>query len=413
MLLAAACVAAATILFLPAFQQTDIKPGAMSEKANTAELSVTISPKPPHPSPPVGDNEWNTYHGDSALTGMINTSFADTLTQAWQVTVGGSVEQTPVASGGRIFVINDKATVFALDMEGRTLWKHAIVPETKPGTQSLPLYAEAPLACFDDKVFAGTDDGMLTALHAETGDPAWNVLVEGYVHGSVNYQKESGSLFVIEQETGALLCLDAKTGALRWRSEGEDRSDGSPSVTADTVVYGSCASALHIIAAKDGAHMHDVKIEEGGGQVAGGVASADGFAYAGCRDGRVMRADLNNASLAWIQSVSKTEVFSTPAIKDDWIVATSLDGILHALDRNTGQQRWRFEVGGEPKSPVIVGNKVVVTSDDKLFLVTLQDGARAWETQMAGYLSGPAVVRDLILVGCEDGTVTAFRSSSP
>jgi outer membrane protein assembly factor BamB len=428
LLLATACLAAAALLFLPAFREgehaADPQAGCLhhndagtgsthhTESANTSELVVAIPITAETPAPTVPAEAWNTYHGDGTLTGAVDTLFPPALVQSWQALVGGPVEQTPVAAGGRIYAVTDRATVIALDREGREVWKRTITPETAPGAQTLPLYVDAPLACFENNVFVGTDDGILTALYGDTGETAWHVPVDGYVHGTVNYQKETGSLFVLEQETGALLCLDMNTGALRWRSEGIDRADGSPAITAGMAVYGSCASALHLLSLKDGAHLHDIKIEEGGGQVAGGVAVADGFAYAGCRDGRVMGAKINEASLAWIQTVSKTEVFSTPAVKGEWVVVTSLDGMLHALDRDTGEPRWRHELGGEPKSPVIAGDKVVVTSDDGLFLVNLEDGARIWETRMTGFLSSPAVVGAMIVVGCEDGTVTAFTASS-
>lgn len=438
LLLATACLAAAALLFLPAFREgedgadpqagclhhkddegigsTPENPEAGSthhiESANTAALATAIPMTAETPAPPVPAGAWNTYHGDGTLTGAVGTLFPPALVQAWQALVGGPVEQTPVAGRGRIYAVTDRATVVALSGEGREVWKRVITPEIATGGQALPLYVDAPLACFEDKIFVGTDDGILTALNADTGETAWRVPMDGFIHGTVIYQKESGSLFVVEQETGALLCLDINTGVLRWRSEGVDRADGSPSITADTVVYGSCASAMHVVSTKDGSRLRDIKIEGGGGQVAGGVAVADGFAYAGCRDGRVMGAKINEASLAWIQTVSKTEVFSTPAVKGEWVVVTSLDGMLHALDRDTGEPRWRHELGGEPKSPVIAGDKVVVTSDDGLFLVNLEDGARVWETRMAGFLSSPAVVGAMIVVGCEDGTVTAFTASS-
>lgn len=431
LLLAAACLAAAALLFLPEVNpqagclhhkddegigSTPEGPQAGSphhnENTNTAALATAVPITAETMTPAVSADAWNTYHGDSTLTGAVDTAFPPALIQAWQALVGGPVEQTPVAGGGRIYAVTDRATVIALTTEGREVWKRVIAPETTAGGQALPLYVDAPIASFDNKVFVGTDDGILTALNAETGEITWRVPVDGFMHGTVTYQQETGSLFVVEQETGALLCLDLKTGALRWRSEGVDRADGSPSVTADTAVYGSCASAMHVVSTKDGSRLRDIKIEGGGGQVAGGVAVADGFAYAGCRDGRVMRANLNDASLAWIRTVSKTEVFSTPAVKGEWVVVSSLDGMLHALNRNTGEPRWLHELGGEPKSPVIAGDKVVVTSDDGLFLVNLEDGARAWETRMAGFLSGPAVSGGMIVVGCEDGTVTAFTASS-
>ena len=57
---------------------------------------------------------------------------------------------------------------------------------------------------------------------------------------------------------------------------------------------------------------------------------------------------------------------------------------------------------------VIADDKVIVASDDTLFLVNLEDGKRLWEMRMAGFISSPAVIANLVVVGCEDGTVIAL-----
>ena len=164
-----------------------------------------------------------------------------------------------------------------------------------------------------------------------------------------------------------------------------------------------------MVSTKDGALLHDIKIESGGGQVAGGVALSDDLAHAGCRDGRVVQANVEKGMLAWTRPVSTSEVFSTPAVRDDRVVVASLDGFLHALDLKTGAIQWKQELGGEPGSPVIAGKKILVPSDDTLFLVNLADGARIWELQMPGFITPAAVLPGLVVIGCEDGTITAFR----
>ena len=400
LLLILACAAAAVALFMPAFQRTAQAP-VESQAAGNRDGHISALPT-------AVAGEWNTYHGDAALTGVAQASLPEELRVAWTAPAGAPVEQPPVISGGRVFVVSTRPEVLAFGLDGKLSWRREIAAPADSPDALKTMYVDAPIAVFDDRVIAGTDTGLVIALRADSGEVVWQVQVDSPVHGTPNLDRETGSLLVLEQDTGELNCFDMQTGALRWRSETVDRADGSPAFGGGSAVYGSCASALHVISVETGAKLHDVIIDGGGGQVAGGVALADGFAYAGCRDGRVMRADLGNAAFLWLQPVSETEVFSTPAVKDAWVIVTSLDGMLHALDRKTGELRWRHELGGEPGSPVIADDKVIVASDDTLFLVNLEDGKRLWEMRMAGFISSPAVIANLVVVGCEDGTVIAL-----
>ncbi len=400
LILVLACVAAVVALYLPDFQQTVHAPTLPRE---TDDKGGRVSPVPV-----VASGEWNTYHGDAALTGVASASFPELLRVVWVAPAGAPVEQPPVISGGRIFVVSTRPEVLAFDLDGQPAWRRPLTASVDSADTAETVYVDAPPAVFAGSVFTGTDTGLVTALRTDTGEPLWHAQLESPINGTVNYDRDANALLVLEQDTGALVRLDMTTGAVRWRSETVDRADGSPSVGDGIAVYGSCAAALHGISLDTGVKRHDLNIEGGGGQVAGGVALVDGFAYAGCRDGRVMRADLEKDAFAWLKPVSESEVFSTPAVSDDWMLVASLDGMLHALDRTTGEPRWQHELGGEPGSPVIAGDKVVIVSEDTLFLVSLQSGKRLWEMRMAGFISDPAVIPNLIVVGCEDGTVIAL-----
>lgn len=414
LLLAIACFGAALLLFLPGLREPATSTQHPLEPVKTDAPAATDTGAQPDAAPSApedaaADADWHTYHGDSALTGVADTNLPDALEKAWEINVGESVEQAPVSTSGRIFAATSKADIIALDTSGNLLWRHEIRPDVPEGQQSLPLHVDAPLACFANMVLVGTDDGVLTAIQAETGQHLWQAHIEGYVHGTPNYDETSDSIIVLEQETGILTAIDPVTGSIRWRTDGVDRADGSPAVTSGRAVYGSCASALHVVSTKDGVRLRDIKIESGGGQVAGGVALFQGLAHAGCRDGRVVQADLEKGTLTWVQPVSTSEVFSTPAVRGEQVVVASLDGTLHALDLKTGAIQWKHEVGGEPGSPIIAGDKVLLSSDDTLFLVNLADGTRRWEFQMPGFISPPAVLPGLVVIGCEDGTITALK----
>lgn len=412
--LAAACIAAAILLFLPDRHGNDAAPAApepVSAPESVPRDAVEDLVAPPRPEAASG--AWNTYHGSHALQGVADTSFPDALEVLWRVEAGAPLRQPPVALDGRVFAATAHGGILAADLEGRLLWRVDLADVAQDRTPSARMRIEAPPVAFNHKVFVGTDGGILTALDADTGAVLWRADIDGPIRGAPNYLPDRGHVVVIEQDRGVLSCFDAESGEIQWRTQAVDRSDGSPATSGDFAVYGSCASALHVVATETGAHLRDIKIENGGGQVAGGVAVAGGFAYAGVRDGRVMRADIEAGTFLWTTEISEDEVFSTPAVRDDWVVVSSYDGFVHGLDRSSGDVRWRRDLVGVPSSPVIAGDKVIIAADGILFLLRLEDGAQVWEMPLSDEISGPAVLPGMIIVGGEDGVLTALGPVRP
>jgi len=220
-------------------------------------------------------------------------------------------------------------------------------------------------------------------------------------------ETERKAVIVISQADGALHCVDLTDGQPIWKTEGISRCDGSPSVGDGLVVFGSCVAALHVFSAADGRLERDIEVGTDS-EVAGGVAVDGDTVVTGSRSGRVLHADLRTGATIWVNDDSNFEVFSTPAVSRDYVVFAANDGYVYAVDRETGAKRWSFDTNGMPSSPVIAGDKVVITADGFLYTVRLEDGALVWSHEVSDVITGPAVVGGTIIVGSEDGTVTAF-----
>jgi len=84
------------------------------------------------------------------------------------------------------------------------------------------------------------------------------------------------------------------------------------------------------------------------------------------------------------------------------------DGKVHGIKRSTGEKVWTFDTGNRPMSPVIAGDRAVVSSGGSLFVLGLADGRKIWSAPVSDDISSPAVVGGRILVGGDDGTVSAY-----
>jgi outer membrane protein assembly factor BamB len=69
---------------------------------------------------------------------------------------------------------------------------------------------------------------------------------------------------------------------------------------------------------------------------------------------------------------------------------------------------WAAKVEGTPSSPVIAGDKVVVSSEGTLFLFSLATGKLIWANKAADSLTSPAITGAGVIVGTDDGFLILF-----
>lgn len=385
--------------------------GIGGEPSEGVEPGVESADASPEPEAGRASQSWPTYHGEASLDGVAEgVRLPDALKPAWRFMAGAPVFMTPVSDGVHVFFANAEGNVFAVDQGGEEVWSRTIPREA---AEEKPARFDAPLACFRDTLFAGSMHGVLYALDAGTGEVRWQRDLDGTILGTANAwfppgAGTDGRVFAIEQAEGVLHAFRIADGEPLWQSAPTNRCDGSPGVGRDAVVFGSCASALHIFSPETGALLREAKLGDES-QVAGGVAVVDAMAFSGSRSGSIVSIALEAGESVWTNTDCDDEIFTTPAVNREWVVAGASDGRIYALDRADGSLRWKRELGREAGSPVIAGDKVLVTADGRLFLLRLADGNELWSHEVSDEVSAPAVAGGLVVTGCGDGTVAAFR----
>lgn len=349
---------------------------------------------------------WSTYHGGSSLTGLSNVSLPDKLKVVWRHQIEGSVYYPPVSDGERIYFTSYKGGVFALDTSGEELWSRELVREIRDdGKKRMELF-DAPIAYFNGTVFAGAMRGNLYAFDAASGKDKWVHDLDGPILGTVNTENDD-SLIILGQEYGTLHSIDMNSGKELWQTEGIDRCDGSPSVHNGRIVFGSCAAAIHVFSTEDGELLRNIEIDTDS-QIAGGVALVGDSAFSGSHSGKLIHANARTGEIVWINEDSTDEILSTPAVNRDFVVFSCFDDFLYAVDRVTGELRWKFDTEGYPTSPIIVGDKVLLGVDGVLHMLRLETGESLWSYEVSDEITSPAVIQGMVVVGSDDGTITAF-----
>lgn len=350
---------------------------------------------------------WNTYHGNAALTGVADDRLPNSPELIWRHNAGGSIYNTPVSDGERIYFSAKKGTIYAIDLTGAPIWVQPFTRTNDAGAE-MPLRFDAPLACAEGLVLAGTTRGTLYALDAQSGAERWRYETGGVLLGSPNFifSDQTPRTVVLDQAEGALHCIKLESGKRLWKTEGVERCDGAPGIGNGRIVFGSCLAALHVYDF-DGSHLKDIELG-GDGQVAGGVAMDGHLIFAGARDGSLICADAAAGDVVWSSDESEEQTFATPAVTTNRVVYASDNGFVYAVDRLKGKLIWKFDTGGLPSSPVIAADNVVVSADGVLYLLRLTDGRKLWSKNVSDEISSPALIKGMIVVGADDGTVTAF-----
>ncbi len=344
--------------------------------------------------------EWPTYHGDFALTGVADTAPPDEPVRLWRFKSGESVGATPVSAGGKVFFTTLKGSAVALDLEGKQIWSVKLKGDT----------FEAPPLCTEGMLIAGAGSGRLIAYDATSGKERWTCKVGDSLMGTANRVEFSDGrkgIIAISQSDGSIHCVEPDTGKPAWKTKEFERCDGSPAVGGGRIVMGSCASALHIFSVQKQARLADIELGDDG-QVAAGVALSGTMAFAGTRNGKLCAVDVVARKVVWTNGDAKGEAFTTPAVDKRHVVFSASDGKVYCLARETGKAVWSHKTGGSPSSPVIAGERVVVASSGSLYLLELATGKQIWTAKVSDEITSPAVVGGRVIVGADDGTVTAF-----
>lgn len=365
-----------------------------------------------------GEPLFSTWRGDTSLAGASKEQISDNLTKLWQFRAGAPVQFVPVVGDGKVFVVNSRSQVTALDlMKGTSVWSKAIeLPSADTNTPPQRVSLTAPPAYAFGTLVVASDDGGILAYDGKDGSLKWTATVGAPVRSTPNFVDlgKDGWLVVImtqPKEEGVLTAFEGGTGKEKWRTESYGQADGHISIAGKRIAFGACDATIHVLSAIDGKDLVGVPLGSGF-EIAGGVAFAGKMVYSGSRSGALCAVDIQKKELLWTYDVGAGELFTTPAANDRFVVFSGGNGSVTALDlADPKKAKWEFDAGGmRAESPLIVGERVVVSIDGKVRILDLADGKKViWTSPSLGDgVTAPAIAGGMVIVGSDSGSVTAF-----
>ena len=325
---------------------------------------------------------------------------------------------------GIVFVVSAFSRV-----DGRVVWEHEIVAEGDlPQAHQKHNMASPSVVSDGERVYAWFATGQLVALDMH-GGLVWQrhlgrdygpfEIVWGHSSSPVLY--EDLIILQCDHEPGAyLLALDRRTGDERWKV---DRGQGLRSFSTPLVVAGPDGAEL-IVNASEGLDAYDPStgtwLWHTGGHNEYPIAAAtyddSGTLYTGRghRAGPYMairlggRGDVDESHVAW-RVPTGAPYISSLLYYEGLIYMANGNGIVTAVDAETGRRVWQDRVGGIYSASPVAGDGKVYLFSETGETVVLQAGRELHILQRNDLgervVSSPAVSDGRIFIRTDESLV--------
>jgi outer membrane protein assembly factor BamB len=259
---------------------------------------------------------------------------------AWTIPLGHRLTGPPAFSSGRGFFPVDSTHFSAYDLTtGELVWtveaKSTNVPVAGGGF-----------------VFV-VDGEALTALDERDGARAWRMPFGDPLAAPLIW--DNGWLIAATQ-SGSVLALRATDGQVIWRREVGAPLSAPAALAADRVYLPVADRRIIAVAVETGEPVWEQTV----GGVPNEILATDDRVYFGSDDNRFYCLLASSGRVDWAWTAG-ADVIGLPALDDDRVYFVALDNVLRALDRRSGNQRWKRALPLRPASgPVRAADTIVV-----------------------------------------------------
>ncbi|GAB4124260.1 MAG: outer membrane protein assembly factor BamB [Rhodothalassiaceae bacterium] len=354
------------------------------------------------------------------------------LKRAWRTDIGEGSDiisrlmMEPVVGDGRIYVIDTRGQVSALDIEnGRRIWIRRL--EQKGEKKALAF--GGGLALDGGRLYVATGYGFLAALDAATGEEIWRTTGNVPLRGAPTVA--DGRVFTLTQDN-QIIVYSAASGELTWTQAGLPEDAGllgaaSPAVEGDTVVAGLSSGELIAMRVDNGRNVWQDTLSRTRrltplatlADIDGNPVISRSRVYAAGHAGRMVSIDMRSGERVWESNVPSVH---TPWIAGDYLFLLSVDAEITAISAADGRVRWvtqlqRFvdpEDRDKPLAwtgPVLAGDRLIIASSHG-FLLSISPYTGEFlgaERLPAGVLASPIVSNGMLFVLTEDADLIAWR----
>jgi outer membrane protein assembly factor BamB len=339
-------------------------------------------------------DDWPMAGGDPAHRATVSGP-APPYRELWSAVLDGGPIAAPVVAGDRVVIVGGRRIAAFDASTGNMLWNSVRTPGPA-----------GPAAIADDLVIHASGHGEyggIVGRALDSGTPRWRVGTGSPVGGGVTFD---GERVYGGTREGVLLALDATTGEEVWRLDLPGAVTSAPAAADDLVLAvaqdrtSGTAAAVAVDAASGEERWRYTTPPATPGATAAAVG--DETVFVGMGDARVHALDLETGAERWATrtraAVLGTPLFftavQTPAVPEDAVIADLAH--VSRFDAATGEERWAFRFPAFlTASSVAVASGAVLIGDGEGFLsaIDLDEGVVVWQRDL-GPLPASGAVAD-------------------
>ena len=199
------------------------------------------------------------------------------------------------------------------------------------------------------------ESNAIVALRDNTGVEAWRVTLNEPLAAPVTCH--NGWLVATTSASGSVLAYRASDGALMWRQDLDAPTHASVAIADNRVYVPMQDSRIIALQVDTGEPVWEHRL---GGPPNDILATAD-FVYAGSTDNFFYALRVRDGTIAW-RWPTGGDVVGRPVADKRLVYFVSFDNVLRALDKNTGNLRWKRPLSFRPTRGLVVMGDAVIAS---------------------------------------------------
>jgi outer membrane protein assembly factor BamB len=309
----------------------------------------------------------------------------------WSFSAGRPIHGEALVTDDGVYFACDNGFLYRLDRKtGKEVWRYGLGDAqvarvlAHPPTDDFDWDTKGPKPLLADSVlYVGSGDGGFNAVSIADGKRIWRFETKGKVRSDALLD---GPRVVFGSYDNHLYAVDRQSGKEVWNADTYGWVTSSPALVGDRIVAGSRSGLLAAFKRETGERLWRTVLW--GSAVESDAVPHDSLFYIGSSDlRRVSAISPNDGRVVW-----RTDVFgsawSRPAVTEDlvYICASGFSpsyeirhvGGLNAVDRRSGSLVWRWPMPEAPGS------------------------------LMTGFVTGPVIDGETLLIGGLDGSLYAF-----
>jgi outer membrane protein assembly factor BamB len=335
----------------------------------------------------------------------------DNEQRLWDFNVGDiDALAEPVMTKDRVLQGTTDGYLYSLDLAGA---KHSLVAWKFHADGAV----NTAVTVADGNVYFGSNGGVLYALNESDGSPVWETRIDPVEKGA---RKQFTVPLVLDGKiyVGAanqqVYCLDATSGKILWQTELSDWIRSKPAMTSQGVLVASVDGKIACLGKADGRIRWSKSISTH--QIYSDLVSAGDSVLVSDSDLWLRRIDASG-EVVWKRSLLNayenekgerifTDVLSggtyyqsKPTAADGKVYFGNAAGFLFGVDAETGEEIWKFEMGGAISVGPAVGEGKVFAGQQGgerfFYCVDAATGELIWkQTVPGGWVWGSAAYDD-------------------